>query len=680
MPVGDTPTGAGGPDVQYALARGCASAEELWQLARELSPRQRCRVDTRDHTAGEWRHAYRDAPLPADPDGRPTALYLTDAPATGAGRFHLLAFDLDSCRGDVQPDLHHLRQLLEDAGIPHVVAASGPTGGRHVWCSVGPAGADPDRVARIARSLASRLPTLDIAPLTNSVTGAVRPPGSPHRAGGTSALLEPATVQYARDRLLADNRDGIDRLGVLLELPPPAHTHDIAEPGSLPSPESLRAVVDAGGGPALSGLPTPLQPALADQLTTRPTGDASAALARILVGLALARWTWPMVLQLLADPTAHGIEHARTRHAPAGRYRGSPAARGSAAAPRDAATRLPRSRRDAIDVLRRQWTRAVSYAAQLPARPADVDPDLEGHLVAVVVSVQDRADQAPERWARPSGPADRGVLDALSRIALTCGSTAVDLDIRRAATLAGIGPATAARAFKRLALDGWIRLAQPADGRRAARWQLLPPTSSQQGETQPTHPPPIRSLLLDRLTVLGALRTLDLFAPRRAGGLGRHASRTAIALLDPHTLPQLVRKTGYSATTLRRHLGSLQRCGVATRRGQYWHLKPTRSARAARAARRLGVHGYRAERARSCAIDRQLWAWWNEELQWMHADTRWRRPATGQTSLIPLDGQPQRPPFPRRPDGRADYPTARATLLATYSSRPSDRAHLAAAA
>lgn len=121
----------------------------------------------------------------------------------------------------------------------------------------------------------------------------------------------------------------------------------------------------------------------------------------------------------------------------------------------------------------------------------------------------------------------------------------------------------------------------------------------------------------------------------------------------------------------------MRRLAVASVHRRQWRVV---SAWFDRAARRLGVHGYRSDRARGCAVDRELWAWWNEELQWMHADRRWRRPATGQGALLLVDGHPQRPPFPRRADGRADYTTARASVLTSYGLRRQAQAFLLAAA
>lgn len=615
-----------------------APTEECWQLALAISPRRRCRVDTRDGATGEWRHDYRDAPLPADPGVRPTAIYLTDSPPLGPRRHRLLAFDLDARRGDVDADLVRLRQILDQAAIPHVVCTSGPGGGRHVWASAGAAGAEPRRVAHVARALATQLPTLDVAPLTNPSTGAVRPPGAPHRAGGRAQLLDPTTPAAARARLQHDGEGVVDRLAAVLDL-----QEATSRPGPHPADSTAARIVHLDGGPALAGDPRPLPARILAQLASAPGPDTSAALARVLVGLALARWSWPMVAALLPDPASRGLEHARSRRGGRGRR--------------------PRSATERLALLRRQWSRAVAHAATLPDRATEPAPpppgDAESQLSAHVAAVQAHADREPARWARPSGPADRGVLDALCLVALTCRSAAVDLDVRRAGQLAGVSPAAAARALRRLALDGWIRLALPAEGRRAARWALTEPLAQSQGETQAPHPLPTGVRVLEILRERASVRGADLFVPRLAGGLGRHAARVALAMLTPVTPAHLATVTGYTSRTIQRCLRRFGQLGVRARRGPRTHL---RRSRLVTAARTLGVHGYRAAQARLVAVGRELWAWWQEELNWMHAPERWHRPSVGQRAMAVV-GALVRPPFPRRPDGRADYPTARLHVL-----------------
>src|SRR3954449_3773752 len=165
-----------------------------WALAGALAARTgrgRVRVADRD-AAGAARNSYRrQSPLDGPPPGRPYAVYLADAD----GEYWLLGCDLDSGRGPVREDLTELRTLLDQAELPHLVCASGPGGGRHVWIGLAEAVPAP-LVARLADALAARLPSLDTAPLRNPRTGCLRPPGAPHRLTGAASILagDPAVL------------------------------------------------------------------------------------------------------------------------------------------------------------------------------------------------------------------------------------------------------------------------------------------------------------------------------------------------------------------------------------------------------------------------------------------------------------------------------------------------------
>src|SRR3954452_9861092 len=135
--------------------------------------------------AGAALNAYRgESPVNGPPPGRPYAVYLADAD----GDYWLLSCDRDSGRGPVREDLAELGTLLDRAGLPHLVGASGPGGGRHVWIGLAEAVPAP-LVARLADALASRLPSLDTAPLRPPRTGCLRPPGAPHRLTGAASIL-----------------------------------------------------------------------------------------------------------------------------------------------------------------------------------------------------------------------------------------------------------------------------------------------------------------------------------------------------------------------------------------------------------------------------------------------------------------------------------------------------------
>src|SRR4051812_42215331 len=169
-----------------------------WPLAAALAARTgrgRVRVADLDAT-GAARNVYRrEIPVAGPPPHRPYAVYLADA----AGGYRLLGLDLDSGRGPVGEDLAELRALLDRAGLPHLVCASGPFGGRHVWIGLAEAVPAPE-VARLADALAARLPSLDTGPLRNPRTGCLRPPGAPHRLTGAASILtgDPAVLTAPR--------------------------------------------------------------------------------------------------------------------------------------------------------------------------------------------------------------------------------------------------------------------------------------------------------------------------------------------------------------------------------------------------------------------------------------------------------------------------------------------------
>ena len=92
------------------------------------------------------------------------------------------------------------------------------------------------------------------------------------------------------------------------------------------------------------------------------------------------------------------------------------------------------------------------------------------------------------------------------------------------------------------------------------------------------------------------------------------------------------------------------------------------------AALRLGVAGRLADRARRYALEREAFAWWNDELTWMHAPRRTaasRRPGLGQLVVLdPVDTPPAWPAHPRRGDGRADFAAARRVLATGSVNQP----------
>src|SRR3954471_15226085 len=238
-----------------------------WSRAAALAARTgRGRVRAADLDAtGAARNAYRrEIPGAGPPPHRPYAVYLADA----AGGYRLLGLDLDSGRGPVGEDLAELRSLLDRAGLPHLVCASGPGGGRHVWIGLAEAVPAPE-VARLADALAARLPSLDTGPLRNPATGCLRPPGAPHRLTGAARILtgDPA--------VLIAPRVGRIQLRRLLDLLGPAPAGDVR-------PRTPRR---RGRGRApLAGAPGRLRDYAQTAWNEPLPADASAVLWRVLLG------------------------------------------------------------------------------------------------------------------------------------------------------------------------------------------------------------------------------------------------------------------------------------------------------------------------------------------------------------------------------------------------------------
>ena len=656
-----------------------------WTAVRAVSPRPRVRVADIDAATGRARNVYPATAAVTQPEpALPYAVYLADR----AGRFHLLAFDLDAARGPVIEDLAQLRGWLHAAGIPHLVARSGPGGGRHVWAAIA-GGAAAGQVAAVARALTARLPTLDAAPLLNPATGCVRPPGAPHRAGGRSTVLDgdwavltdPVTTDAGLDALLT-----------------------IVGPVATPAPAAgARHGVgaDVDGHRHLLGprraLPAASRRALDTPLA--PDADPSAVLWTVLLGAARARWRYHDVAELL--DVAPGLEHARTV-----RVRPGETARSS----------RPAAERQAV--LTRQWAQAVTYVAACgPDDAGGQDAGFADRLDAVMTAVtrlQARADACPGRWARPGGAADRRVLDHACAIALTAVRCDVDLDIRSVAIATGIGRETARTALHRLTHDGWLTPRTAANGPHAATWALSDPTSatppgtgpdagenrreslSTRGDQARSHvvpppggdyvhipsprtPPPAADLSTHRAAWLHRLlhrleaQAHDVFtgAP---GGLGHQLGALYAALESggAATADELALRTGHPPDAVERGLQTLHSYRLARPGpgGRTWTAGSRRYRTTT--AKTLGVHGTLAARARRIGAERAVWEWWLAELDWMHTPARQRperhrrrrRPGRGQMELqLPVASVRQRRgPYPRRGDGRGDHVEAQARL------------------
>ena len=672
--------GPGQPVAATALA-------DAWALTERISPRRSVRVADVDPVTGQPLNAYaRTRPTRGPRPEVPWAVPLADT----AGCYRLLGLDLDTSRAGpsaVLADLADVVALLDELDVAHVVCASGPGGGRHVWAAL-PGGAPAPQVARLARALRRRLPTLDTAPLCNPAAGCLRPPGAPHRAGGTSTVLAgdlrtlvcPTGPGDVAARLLA-------LLGA--DDPPTASREETAGVAAR-----LPELVDDEHGPHLAGSRRPL-PAASARALADGAPDASAALHAVLLGAARARWTLADVAALPAD--APGLAHATSRRDPA----------------RPTGPRQPRVAADRDAVLARQWTRAVARVLATPGAGHDPTFDARaGALAAHVAAVQTRADAAPGRWAAGGGPGDRRVLDGLCSLALHAVRTDVAADVRRLALLVGVGRETARTALHRLAADGWLTHAGPSDGPRAAVW-ALPPRPAQphqvatpspdapstrdaapaRSQADPRPPSPVthrdpsggtaapeddptpgadaRAAWQHRLTTRLTTGTHDTWTSH---GLGFAVERTSTALTSSAaTTAQIATRTGTDPATAVRHLHHLHAVHLA-RPGRQAGTWERGLGTLDDAAVRLGVAGTLAARARAYALEQDVWAWWCDELRWRRqrsagrSGQRPRRlPGLGQgvLGLSALGPRGRHGPYPRRPGGRSDHGGARRQLRLT---------------
>ncbi|QCU79618.1 hypothetical protein E7744_14980 (plasmid) [Citricoccus sp. SGAir0253] len=587
-------------------------------------------------------HRRTNAAAPATP----WAVYL----AGTDHRYRLLAFDLDAKNPGTAAlaarDAETIAGLLRDAGLSALVCASGPSGGRHVWTAVADS-VEADTVATLARLTRHLCPTLDLAPLTNPATGCVRPPGTPHRAGGASAVLAgdldsllnpPGTAGHVRGL--------VEHLATLVGASEPVGPLEAHRPVPL----------DDHGHPYLPGprreLPAPSRAALAEDASA---GDASAVLWRVLIGAAFARWKHADIAALVE--TSPGLEHLRT-------YRHSTGT---------TTHRARRTPQDAAATLARQWAKAVTHVATSP-RQIGEDPTFDARADAIAAHVRDlqgRADAAAGRWTHGRGPADRRILDVLCLLALQALTPELEADTRRLALLAGLGRETARTALLRLAADGWITQTKAAEGPHGAHWSIHPHRDihSQDliGRSQ-ADPRPAGAGVAERLTLLATLteRTRacahDVFT--LGPGLGHLAgnlyARTTTEFLS---LGDLTAAIGGTLAHTARILDRLTSAGLLIHSPTGWRRHTTDHRHSA--AKRLEVDGRLAERAARYRVERELWAWWQAEQAWMTAPRRTaasRRAGPGQLTLTPELGTNAYGAHPRRADGKADYRQARRLL------------------
>ena len=633
------------------------AADRAWALTRALSShRPSVRVAVRD-ASGAFTNEYTAVHQlrHGAPDG-PWAMYLA-----ADGGYRYLCFDLDAKGGNPARDAQRLTRWLDEAGIAHLVCVSGPSGGRHVWVAMTKP-ADPDQVKTLARRAKTLLPSLDLSPF-NPTHGAVRPPYAPHRGGGVSepqgpvdVLLSPSTTPAqlaALDAMLADE-------GAALPAPATALQHGMAR--------------DDAGRPYLTGSRRELSRTMRQLVDEPPAAhDASYTMHQVLVAAANARWRYDDVLRLAQSAPA--LEHARTR--------------------RHAVGRKPRTPGDTARVIAAAWENAVRFAAANPTGGRGDDPDFEdrqNRTLAALTRLQERADAQPGLWgadrssrahrASRGSAAQRAVLDALSLYMAQAARLDVEADVRRLALDTGYGRTSvhnALAALSRPTVDGdpesaWIVRTADAEGIHGATYRPSRRFSTEADDrdwTQALAPPGTGTLLRNEMIrELGSRLTRfahDVFcAPgslgRSAGILHAHLPEGASA-----TVAELSPVTGMPARTVRRMLRRLHRFGLVELDAGRWK---TTDVDRDQVAQTLGVAGYLEARRLRYELERERWAWWQAELNWMHKPGKARRRRADPTAvaLVGRD-RPATNRYPRGPDRRGDHRAA-LTIVASRRTPP----------
>ncbi|WP_228515980.1 hypothetical protein [Agreia pratensis] len=573
----------------------------------------------------------------------PTAPWLVRL-ADETGIFRLLCFDFDGkVAGVVDADLMEqaaddcdaLAGLVDRLAIAHVVCQSSGTGGRHIWVAL--RGAPADTITALARAARANFSTLDHGMLCNARTGGARPPLSPHRDGSSSTVLRGSLTTLTEP---STSTSDVEALTALLD-------------ASRPEP---RRVESKPSGPVDAGYSShrPLSASGQAHMAT-VAGGSNPSWTGFMCLLAAASAGWSLADVAREARTAPGMEHYRTKNTSRG-------------------TRKPRSSAEAQARLERQWAKALEYnALQRPllARREPADLTELNAIVEATDALLTRFRVSPGRWGRTEASINqRSILAAIAYLSLATGKRAVAASIRDLALMVGVGRTTAAGALLALRSAGFIEQTTDHNSGNAAEWRLTPHFSTARGTVRsqpidnPRPPTELFNVRADFLTTLERQLTdgrHDLFT---RPGLG-HLAGQLYALLAQHpslTVQSAARFLGVTTRHTVTILSRLRRHRLIVRHADGW----ARAKRDLRdhAARIVGVAGMLLERAERYRAEREVWAWWQAEVDQMTTDPRkrTRRPHVSSRTLTFAEAAPgerQWPRYPRNPDRRADHRSAR---------------------
>lgn len=422
-----------------------ANTTFAWQFTQLLALRNTVRIHTPE--TGGYTHTHTVAHTP--PPERPWALNLTDT----TGNYWYLVLDLDThtrhTPRQVNDDLTTLTALLTRHAITYTVCASSTSGGKHVWIALAePLPADDARA--FASACQNHATTLDISPLVNPTSGSVRPPYSPHPAGGIS---QPVT----------------DPFPLLTPTTTPAHIRAFTREHTPHPAADTRAhtlPTHTDGHPWNPGTRRPLPARIRELAATSNPDDHSAAMWTILTAAVRAHWTFTDLLTVIDQPGLTSL----TSH--------------------NRGTRPRTRRRDITRYAARVWVRAVETvtrnttshptpAGNEPSRLDTITTYIDTQLIPTINA---------DPWfteAHNGGPNSLRVLVALADWTRQAARYEIAADVRRLAEATGMSHVTAAASLKRLQQRGYVRLVLPSQGRDAAVWTVMTQPAQQTLNTPP---------------------------------------------------------------------------------------------------------------------------------------------------------------------------------------------------
>ncbi len=414
------------------------------------------------------------------------------------GRFRTLAADFDAKDGDAQADAMDLVSRMHDVGMNGVLVASGG-GGFHVFATFAPP-LPTEVMSGLAFEMRSAYSTLDPNCLRDH--SAIRPPLAPHRKGGRSEVIG----------------DEMTALTVLREGNATRIAYALAT--------TLRSARCARAGHSLDQAKQKLTATGVTLLEGgRPRGvdpSASAVEWSFILSAMQCGLDVDEAIALLLDQQHRAGDRLRREAQKHGEKK-------------------------ALAAFHRQWTRAAEYIKVNPAISSSTDAR------RVLNALSDAVTAHP--WRGLAGASDSAVMEGLITIGLKASAVTFTASHRQIALVSKVHRKTVAKSMIRLADAGLLRVLKSGVGLKASTIRLLTsgipcfdPLVTSHGGWETVGPTD------------GMTRREGLHDAFRYRGLGQPARLifSALDLVDARSAAEVVARSGFSRSTVYKHLEALR--------------------------------------------------------------------------------------------------------------------------